>query len=105
MFFLLSYLNKELKIPMPNILSWEDLSDLQSNDIDRVNGITNSYSNLRLFGHKESEAKLILYRDRHAWCPYCQKIWLWLELKQIPYKIEKINCASDSLWPNNLRFE
>ena len=78
-------------MPMPNILSWEDLSDLQSNDIDRVNGITNSYSNLRLFGHKESDAKLIFYRDRHAWCPYCQKIWLWLELKQIPYKIKKIN--------------
>ena len=51
---------------MPNILSWEDLSDLQSNDIDRVNGITNSYSNLRLFGHKESDAKLIFYRDRHC---------------------------------------
>ena len=76
---------------MSNILSWEELSDLQSDDIDRVNGITNSYSNLRLFGHKESEAKLIFYRDRHAWCPYCQKIWLWLELKQIPYKIKKIN--------------
>ena len=76
---------------MPNILSWEDLSDLQSNDIDRINGITNPYSNLRLFGHKESDAKLIFYRDRHAWCPYCQKIWLWLELKQIPYKIKKIN--------------
>ena len=78
-------------MPMPNILSWEDLSDLQSNDIDRINGITNSYSNLRLFGHKESDAKLIFYRDRHAWCPYCQKIWLWLELKRIPYKIKKIN--------------
>ena len=78
-------------MPMPNILSWEDLSYLQSNDIDRINGITNSYSNLRLFGHKESDAKLIFYRDRHAWCPYCQKIWLWLELKQIPYKIKKVN--------------
>ena len=74
-----------------NILSWEDLSDFQANDIDRINGITNSYSNLRLFGHKESDSKLTFYRDRHAWCPYCQKIWLWLELKQIPYKIKKIN--------------
>jgi len=78
-------------MPMPNILSWEDLSDLQSSDIDRINGTTNSYSNLRLFGNKESDSKLIFYRDRHAWCPYCQKIWLWLELKQIPYKIVKIN--------------
>ena len=78
-------------MPLKNILSWEDLSALQANDIDRVNGITNSYSNLRLFGHKESDSNLIFYRDRHAWCPYCQKIWLWLELKQIPYKIRKIN--------------
>tara|TARA_Y100000589_G_scaffold177003_1_gene167798 strand:+ start:59 stop:1288 length:1230 start_codon:yes stop_codon:yes gene_type:complete len=76
---------------MPNILSWEDLSEFKINDVDRVNGITNSYSNLRLFGHKEYNPKLILYRDRHAWCPYCQKIWLWLELKKVPYKIKKIN--------------
>ena len=25
-----------------------------------------------------------LYRDHHAWCPDCQKIWLWLEFKRIP---------------------
>ncbi len=74
-----------------NILSWEDLEELKTNDIDRVNGITNSYSNLRLFNRSESDSQLIFYRDRHAWCPYCQKIWLWLEIKQIPYKIRKIN--------------
>lgn len=26
-----------------------------------------------------------------AWCPYCQKVWLQLEEKRIPYKIEWIN--------------
>tara|TARA_Y100001968_G_scaffold316988_1_gene345465 strand:- start:863 stop:2089 length:1227 start_codon:yes stop_codon:yes gene_type:complete len=76
---------------MPNILSWEELRGFSTDDFDRVNGKTNSYSNLRLFNHDKNEAELILYRDRHAWCPYCQKIWLWLELKQIPYKIKKIN--------------
>ncbi len=76
---------------MNNILSWADLSKLKIDDIDRVNGINNSYSNLRLFGHSESEVDLILYRDRHSWCPYCQKIWLWLEFKRIPYKVQKIN--------------
>ena len=76
---------------MTNILSWENLEKFNIEDLDRKNGETNSYSNLRLFNHSEKEAELIFYRDRHAWCPYCQKIWLWLELKQIPYKIKKIN--------------
>ena len=76
---------------MNNILSWADLSKFKIEDIDRVNGMNNSYSNLRLFGHNEKEVELILYRDRHSWCPYCQKIWLWLEFKRIPYKVKKIN--------------
>ncbi len=76
---------------MNNVLSWADLSKFKIDDMDRVNGINNSYSNLRLFGHSEKEVDLILYRDRHSWCPYCQKIWLWLEFKRIPYKVKKIN--------------
>ena len=76
---------------MGSILSWSELEKIQSIDIDRIHGITNSYSELRLFNHKEIDAELIFYRDRHAWCPYCQKIWLWLEFKRIPYKIKKIN--------------
>lgn len=27
-------------------------------------------------------------------CPYCQKVWLQLELKQIPFRVEKINMRS-----------
>jgi len=76
---------------MKKVLSWSDLSKFKVKDIDRVNGINNSYSNLRLFGHNEKEVELTLYRDRHSWCPYCQKIWLWLEFMRIPYKVEKIN--------------
>jgi glutathione S-transferase len=34
--------------------------------------------------------KVTLFRDYHAWCPYCQKIWLWLEEHKIPYRIVKI---------------
>ena len=76
---------------MNNILSWDDLEKIKSEEIDRCNGITNSYANLRLFNNKEENVEIIFYRDRHAWCPYCQKIWLWLELKKIPYKIRKVN--------------
>jgi glutathione S-transferase len=75
-----------------NPLSWQELA-LQHDrfePIDPINGATNAQSRLRLFGRSESEVRVILYRDNHAWCPYCQKIWLWLEEKQIPYQIEKV---------------
>jgi glutathione S-transferase len=76
-------------------LSWTQLETLSQNylsqfPIDRTNGPTNAQSRLRLFGQDESTVQVTLYRDHHAWCPYCQKIWLWLEEKQIPYRIEKV---------------
>ncbi|MBD2175777.1 glutathione S-transferase N-terminal domain-containing protein [Pseudanabaena sp. FACHB-1998] len=71
-------------------LSWTALESLTDYQIDLVNGLTNAQSRLRLFGHAETDVRVTLYRDNHAWCPYCQKIWLWLEEKQIPYRIEKI---------------
>lgn len=71
-------------------LSWTSLSALDTFELDRVNGPTNAQSSLRLFGHDESQLRVTLYRDNHAWCPYCQKVWLWLEEKQIPYRVQKI---------------
>ena len=76
---------------MNGILTWEDLSKYEIEDLDRVNGINNSYANLRLFGHPKNDVIVTFYRDRHSWCPYCQKIWLWLEYKKIPYIVKKIN--------------
>ena len=71
-------------------LSWSELAALADMQVDPVNGPTNAQARLRLFGLPESELRVTLYRDNHAWCPYCQKIWLWLEEKQIPYRIEKV---------------
>ncbi len=71
-------------------LSWPELAALTDFQLDLVNGPTNAQARLRLFGRSESEVRVTLYRDNHAWCPYCQKIWLWLEEKQIPYRIEKV---------------
>ena len=77
-------------------LSWEQLeallpirheSDLQRH---RREGPTNAQAQLRLFGRPESEVRVTLYRDHHAWCPYCQKVWLWLEEQRIPYRIRKV---------------
>ncbi|MCW6049078.1 glutathione S-transferase family protein [Lyngbya sp. CCAP 1446/10] len=71
-------------------LSWTELETLTDFQVDTVNGPTNSQARLRLFGQPESDVRVTLYRDNHAWCPYCQKIWLWLEEKQIPYRIDKV---------------
>ncbi len=71
-------------------LSWLELEALTNYQVDPINGPTNSQSRLRLFGKTEADVRVTLYRDNHAWCPYCQKIWLWLEEKQIPYRIEKV---------------
>ena len=75
-------------------MSWEELdrhvAETGLLQVDKVNGPTNAQSRLRLFGHSEDSVRVTLFRDNHAWCPYCQKVWLWLEEKQVPYKIEKV---------------
>jgi glutathione S-transferase len=71
-------------------LNWSELEALADVPPDPVNGPTNAQARLRLFGYSEADVQVTLYRDNHAWCPYCQKVWLWLEEKQIPYRIEKV---------------
>ncbi len=80
-----------------NALSWEELERLAPDEGDRIQGANNPYSLIRLFGQTEQKTKVTLYRDHHAWCPYCQKVWLWLEWKQIPYKVRKVTmrCYGD----------
>ncbi|MGK7912261.1 MAG: glutathione S-transferase family protein [Synechococcus sp.] len=77
--------------PVTTPLSWSELEAKTSGfSVDVTNGPTNSQARLRLFGQGESDVRVTLYRDNHAWCPYCQKVWLWLEEKQVPYRIEKV---------------
>jgi glutathione S-transferase len=84
-------------------LSWAELEErlapCSEEELQRlrVEGPTNAQSRLRLFGRPDSEVRVTLYRDHHAWCPYCQKVWLWLEEKRIPYRIRKVTmfCYGD----------
>jgi len=71
-------------------LSWNELESLANFQRDPVNGSTNAQAWLRPFGHSETDIRVTLYRDYHAWCPYCQKVWFWLEEKQIPYRVQKV---------------
>ena len=71
-------------------LSWSELEVLDTLAPDPVNGPTNSQSCLRLFGRSEDDIRVTFFRDNHAWCPYCQKVWLWLEEQRVPYRVKKI---------------
>ena len=81
----------------PSVLSWEGLEQHLIPKPDKVNGPANPQATLRLFGKAEKDVKVTLYRDHHAWCPYCQKIWLYLEEHEIPYRVRKVTmfCYGD----------
>ena len=57
-------------------------------------GLPHVAAKLRLFGAKEEDVRVTLYRDHAGWCPYCQKLWMMLEEKRIPYRVERINMRS-----------
>ncbi len=79
-------------------LSWGELEALlppglatgEDTSADPADGPTSAQALLRLFGQPESAVRVTLYRDHHAWCPYCQKVWLWLEERRIPYRVRKV---------------
>jgi glutathione S-transferase len=77
----------ELETFATSLGGWSDDS------LTRETGATNARSTFRRFDAadlKPEDATVVLYRDTHAWCPYCQKVWLWLEEKRVPYRIEKV---------------
>lgn len=77
--------------PLPEPMDWRELESLAAPpEVDATGGPTSSQALLRLFGRPEQDVRVTLYRDHHAWCPYCQKVWLWLEERRVPYRIRKV---------------
>ena len=74
---------------MNEILTWQDLSKFEIEDLDRVNGINNSYSNLRLFGFSENDIVVTLYRDRHSCVLIVRKYGYGLNLREFPTESKK----------------
>jgi glutathione S-transferase len=70
------------------ISTWEQLEE-QLGPITNDNDQPSARSTTRLFG--KDKPVVTLYRDSAAWCPYCQKVWIALEEKQVPYEIVKID--------------
>ena len=76
---------------MSEPLSWAELAEEATWKVDFTNGPNHAQSRMRLFGQATAaDVRVTFYRDNHAWCPYCQKVWLFLEEKRIPYFVEKV---------------
>jgi len=52
-----------------------------------------------LTANENSEApKVTLYRDTNGWCPFCERIWLILRAKGIPYDEQLISLQNKPSW-------
>jgi len=83
--------------------TWEELRamhDAQATEeqlgfrarLESGRGDAASLATIRRFDAPDSEEpRVTLYRDTASWCPYCEKVWLALEEKRVPYRIEKVN--------------
>jgi hypothetical protein len=47
---------------------------------------------------KKLPAKLTFYRDTNGWCPFCERVWIALEHKQIEYDTITINLKDKPQW-------
>jgi glutaredoxin len=41
---------------------------------------------------------LTLYRDTNGWCPFCERVWLQLEQKGLPYEEVLISLKDKPAW-------
>ena len=60
--------------------SWTDLTDLLPSKDDAPKPL------------------VTLYRDTNGWCPFCERVWLALEIKKIPYQEQLINLQDKPAW-------
>eukprot|EP00562_Extubocellulus_spinifer_P013481 CAMPEP_0178539320 /NCGR_PEP_ID=MMETSP0697-20121206/440_1 /TAXON_ID=265572 /ORGANISM="Extubocellulus spinifer, Strain CCMP396" /LENGTH=583 /DNA_ID=CAMNT_0020171601 /DNA_START=32 /DNA_END=1783 /DNA_ORIENTATION=- len=95
-------LDKTISSTVPS--SWDDIrAKLESKQTDeernfRANviggyGTASPLNVVRLFDetNTKDDIRVVFYRDSASWCPYCHKVWMCLEEKRIPYRVEKIN--------------
>jgi len=87
----------ELETRLAEVTTPEEEAALKSSKDGRGNLRADS-SDLRLFGDDTpDQVRVTLYRDHASWCPYCEKVQIALEEKEVSYRISKVamNCYGD----------
>ena len=107
-----SMLPAELEQQISSVIpsTWDDIRskwEKQATDKEREfrdnlpfgYGDASPLHNLRLYDATLSSQapRVTFYRDSASWCPYCQKVWMALEHKRIPYSVQRVNmrCYGD----------
>eukprot|EP00550_Attheya_septentrionalis_P003176 CAMPEP_0198286150 /NCGR_PEP_ID=MMETSP1449-20131203/5290_1 /TAXON_ID=420275 /ORGANISM="Attheya septentrionalis, Strain CCMP2084" /LENGTH=492 /DNA_ID=CAMNT_0043983795 /DNA_START=15 /DNA_END=1493 /DNA_ORIENTATION=+ len=47
---------------------------------------------------EQREPVLTLYRDTNGWCPFCERVWLCIRAKNLPYRERLINLQDKPEW-------
>lgn len=48
---------------------------------------------------RAGDVPLVLYRDANAWCPFCHRVWFWMEQKGLRYETQRIHLGGDPREP------
>ena len=48
---------------------------------------------------REDDVPLVLYRDANAWCPFCHRVYYWMEQRGLRYRTVKIHLGGDPREP------
>lgn len=92
-----------------NTLIWDQLLELAQDNTParrvRRPGQSPSTAPIPSSLHKlspEIPPPVLLYRDTHSWCPFCERVWFALEEKEIPFATEFIDLNNKPKWYTDL---
>ncbi len=92
-----------------NTLSWDQLLELAQNNTParrvRRPGQSPSTAPIPSGLHKlppETPPPVLLYRNTHSWCPFCERLWFALEEKETPFATEFIDLNNKPKWYTDL---
>jgi len=71
--------------------SWDDLAS-----------VLEELSPLKEGEDTSQEPQLTLYRDTNGWCPFCERVWVAVRAKGIPYRERLINLKDKPDWYKEL---